>query len=82
MDAVAEDQQNAKVNEIKEYFHFPPQGTDSIAGPVSEESLRWSAKVTVGLDTLVKDFDLQGLAYYYHGRYPQEYVNLVSGMIV
>jgi L-arabinose isomerase len=29
--------------------------------------MNWSAKVAVGLDKLVEDFDLQGLTYYYRG---------------
>jgi L-arabinose isomerase len=71
-----------KVKEIKKYFHFPPPGSDPIAGPVSEESLAWSARVACGLEALVSDFDLQGMAYYYHGRYAEKYVELISGMIV
>ena len=35
--------------------------------PVTDEGLRWSARVAVGLDRLAADFDLNGLTYYYRG---------------
>lgn len=82
VDAVTKESLEAKIDEIRGYFNFPPPGADPIAGPVSEESLRWSAKVSAGLDALVQDFNLQGLAYYYHGRYADVYVDLIAGMIV
>jgi len=82
VDAVSDEQMNARVKEIKDFFHFPPPGAEKIAGPVTEESLQWSARISVGLDAMVKDFDLTGLAYYYHGRYAQKYEDLIAGMIV
>ena len=65
--AVAEREQAEKLEEIRAAFHFPPPGSDPIAGPVSPEDLAWSAKVACGLDRLVEDFGLTGLAYYYRG---------------
>ena len=79
---VTDDQLNRKLEEIRNYFHFPPPGTDPIAGPVTEASLKWSAQVAVGLEALVRDFNLQGCAYYYHGRHAQEYEDLMAGIIV
>ncbi len=82
VEEVSTEQLNSKLQEIRGYFHFPPPGTDPIAGPVSDESLTWSARVAAGLDRLVKDFHLDGFAYYYHGRNAPEYVDLIAGMIV
>lgn len=68
VDAVTEAEVDAQVALIHELFHFPPPGSDPIAGPVDEGELRWAARVAVGLEHLVARFDLSGLAYYYRGR--------------
>ena len=44
--------------------------------------MQWSAKVAVGLDKLVKDFDLNGLTYYYRGLNGNEFEELGAGLIV
>ncbi|MCS6954172.1 MAG: L-fucose/L-arabinose isomerase family protein [Bryobacterales bacterium] len=49
---------------------------------VAPEDLRWAARVAVGLDRLVADFDLDGLAYYYRGLDGNEYERLAAGMIL
>ncbi|MCP5117296.1 MAG: arabinose isomerase [bacterium] len=67
---------------IREYFVFPEPGVDPIAGPVKEESLRWSAKVAAGLERLVAHFALDGLAYYYRGVDDNEYQRIIPAMIV
>ncbi len=65
--AVTEAEVTAKIAEIHETFDIAQPGRDRISMPVTEESLRWSARVAVGLDRLVADFDLDGLTYYYRG---------------
>ena len=57
----------SKISEIKQVFDFAKLGRDKISKPVTEEALKRSARVSVGLDKLVTDFDLQGLTYYYRG---------------
>lgn len=49
---------------------------------ISPEDLRWAAQVAAGLDRLVADFDLDGLAYYYRGLDGNEYERLAAGMIL
>ncbi len=56
-----------KVAEIERTFAIAKPGRDKISQPVTEEAMEWSARVAVGLDKLVADFDLQGLTYYYRG---------------
>jgi L-arabinose isomerase len=56
-----------KIKEIKSVFDIAKPGRDKISQPVTMEALERSAKVAVGLDKLVADFDLQGLTYYYRG---------------
>lgn len=67
VDRVEESAVDEHVALIGELFHFPPPGSDPIAGPVTEEDLRWAARVSLGLERLVADFGLAGLAYYYRG---------------
>lgn len=56
-----------KIAEIHRVFEIAQPGRDRISMPVTEEGLRWAARVAVGLDRLTADFDLDGLTYYYRG---------------
>jgi len=67
---------------IEEFFWFPEPGADAIAGRVTPEALEWSARVAVGLEQLVADFELDGLAHYYRGVDGNEYEQLIAGIIV
>ncbi len=58
---------SAKIAEISHVFDIAQPGRDKISMPVTEDALRWSARVACGLDRLVADFDLHGLTYYYRG---------------
>lgn len=58
---------DAKIAEIGQVFDVAQPGCDKISQPVTEEALRWTARVACGLDRLVADFDLNGLTYYYRG---------------
>src|SRR5918998_2161683 len=49
---------------------------------VNEEDLEWSARVSVGLDRLTEDFDLDALAYYYRGTNRSVYERLGAGLIL
>ncbi len=81
VNAVTDAETEAKLQEIERMFQFPPPGADAIAGPATPEALRESARVAAGLDRLVADFGLTGLAYYYRGL-DDEYTRLVAAMIV
>ncbi|HBY95891.1 MAG: L-fucose/L-arabinose isomerase family protein [Ardenticatenaceae bacterium] len=65
--AVTGDEIDARIDEIRRVFDIAEPGHDKISLPVTEEGLRWSAQVAAGLDRLVRDFDLDGLTYYYRG---------------
>lgn len=67
---------------IQDFFCFPEPGPDAIAGPVTPEALDWSARVAVGLERLVADFGLDGVAHYYRGVDGNEYEHLIAGIIV
>ncbi|MGD8238609.1 MAG: L-fucose/L-arabinose isomerase family protein, partial [Armatimonadota bacterium] len=79
--AVTDDETEMKLEEIRRMFDFPPPGADPIAGPATPEALRESARVAAGLDRLVADFGLTGLAYYYRGL-DDEHTDLMAAMIV
>lgn len=53
---------------------------DPLARKPSAEEMKWACCVTVGLEKLVDDFNLDGLAYYYRGLAGNRYEQLVAGM--
>ncbi|MEO1663085.1 MAG: L-fucose/L-arabinose isomerase family protein [Chloroflexota bacterium] len=82
VNAVSDSEISAKVDEISATFDIAEQGRDKISMPVTEEAMQWSAKVAVGLDKLVSDFDLQGLTYYYRGLDSNPNEELGASLIV
>jgi L-arabinose isomerase len=71
-----------KLDEIHALFAFPEPGDDPIAGPARPEDVRWAARVACGMDRLVEDFGLTGLAYYYRGLDGNTYERLAASLIV
>jgi L-arabinose isomerase len=49
---------------------------------VREEDFAWGAQVSVGLDRLVDDFDLDSIAYYHRGLAGEQHERLGAGMIL
>ncbi|MWB97132.1 L-fucose/L-arabinose isomerase family protein [Agromyces seonyuensis] len=49
---------------------------------VQEADFEWGARVSVGLDRLVEDFDLDSLAYYHRGLAGEQHERLGAGMIL
>src|SRR5918992_250615 len=64
----------AKLEETRETFEVDES--------VDEEDLEWSARVSVGLDRLTEDFELDALAYYYRGTNGSVYERLGAGLIL
>jgi L-arabinose isomerase len=54
----------------------------TIDGSVNQEDFDWGAKVSVALDRLVSDFDLDTLAYYHRGLKGEQHERLGAGMIL
>src|ERR687890_584178 len=71
---VSEEAIAAKLKETRETFEVDES--------VNEEDLEWSARVSVGLDRLTEDFDLDALAYYYRGTNGSVYERLGAGLIL
>jgi L-arabinose isomerase len=49
---------------------------------VDEDDFSWGAQVSVGLDRLADDFDLDSLAYYHRGLAGEQHERLGAGMIL
>lgn len=56
--------------------------SDPLARKPTPEELDWACRVAAGLDRLAKDFELDGLAYYYRGLNGNLYERLAAGMIL
>ena len=68
---------------IERFFTFPEPGSDkAVAGKVTGESLDLSARVAVGLERLVADYKLDGIAHYYRGLDGNEDEQLIANIIV
>lgn len=71
-----------KLDEIRSVFTVADPYIDPITRPIKREDLEWSAKVAVGLDKLVAEYGLTGLAYYYRGLDNNEYERIGSNMVL
>jgi L-arabinose isomerase len=71
-----------KGEEIRQTFDLADAGSDPIAGEITPEIFEWSARVAVGLDRLVEDFELDGLTYYYRGAGGNIAERVAAGLIV
>ena len=71
-----------KGEEIRATFDLADAGVDPIAAEITPEVFAWSARVAVGLDALVEDFELDGLAYYYRGVGENIASRVGAGLIV
>lgn len=74
VEGVADGAVAAKLDEARETFE--------VDDSVGDKDLGWAARVAVGLDGLVKDFDLDALAYYYRGTGGSLYERIGAGMIL
>jgi L-arabinose isomerase len=82
VEAASESDVQAKISEILTIFDVQEPFLDPITKPVKEEDLAWAARVAVGLDRLIADFGLTGLAYYYRGLDQNLYERIASNMVL
>ncbi|MEW2548527.1 L-fucose/L-arabinose isomerase family protein [Streptomyces sp. NPDC047002] len=74
VEKVSDAETDAKLAEARDVF--------DLADSVVDDDLRWAARVAVGLDGLVADFDLDSLAYYHRGLEGETHERLGAGMIL
>ena len=73
----------AKLEQVHEMFQISGDSpADPIARKPTEEQLAWSCKVAAAQETLVREYDLDALAYYYHGAPGEADEHLQAAFIV
>ena len=82
IDQVTEREAADKLALMEAVFDFPDPGADPVATKATREDLVWPAQVACGMDRLVADFGLTGLAYYYRGLGGNEFERIHAGMII
>ena len=83
LQTVTKEEIAGKLREIKDFFIISDDdAADPLAQKPSLEQLNWSAKVAVAQEKMVKEFDLDALAYYYHGAPGGHYEQIQGGFIV
>jgi L-arabinose isomerase len=82
VESAGADEIEGKESEIRDVFDLADAGSDPIAAEITPEVLAWSARVAVGLDRLVEDFELDALTYYYRGVGDNAAERVSSGLIV
>ena len=74
VDEVTADQVAERTAAVREVFTFDSS--------VDEDDLAWGVRVSLGLDCLVADFELDSLAYYHRGLDQEIHERLGAGMIL
>ena len=82
VESASDDAVERKGEEIRATFDLADAGVDPIAAEITPEVFDWSARVAVGLDRLVDDFELDGLTYYYRGVGGNVAERVTAGLIV
>jgi L-arabinose isomerase len=72
--AVTDAQVDERMTLARDVFDLDPS--------VQEDDFRWAAQVSVGLDQLVQDFELDSLAYYHRGLEGELHERIGAGMIL
>ncbi|MBD2844838.1 L-fucose/L-arabinose isomerase family protein [Paenibacillus sp. IB182496] len=80
--AASEQEIQAKLEQIHSVFTIADPFIDPVTRPVAPEHLAWAAKVAVGLDRLVADYGLTGLAYYYKGLDGNAFERIGANMVL
>lgn len=74
VEKVTDQEARERVDSARELF--------TVDDSVVDEDFEWGARVSVGLDRLVEDFDLDTLAYYHRGLDGEQHERLGAGMIL
>lgn len=83
LNAVQESEIEEKRRNIETFFEISGDSpSDPRVRKPTEEQLRWSATVAAAQYRMVKEYDLDGLCYYYHGSDGNHYEQVQSGFIV
>jgi L-arabinose isomerase len=72
----------AKLDEINAIFEYQDKSFDPTTKNILEEDVIWAARCAVGLDKLVMNNNLSGLAYYYMGENNSIYERVASNLMI
>lgn len=72
----------SKLDEINAIFEYQDKSFDPTTKTILEEDVVWAAKCAVGLDKLVENNNLFGLAYYYMGENNSIYERVASNLMI
>ena len=78
--SATEGEVQAKVDEMRSTFVFLDPSYDPLTVPIKEEDIDWAARCAVGLDKLVANNNLSGMAYYYEGTNDNIYERVASNL--
>jgi len=80
---VTDAERDATLEKVKGMFRISEDSeSEPLARKPSEEQLTWSCMVAAAQERMVRECNLDALAYYYHGHVGNEYEQLQSGFIV
>ena len=83
VEAVSGAQVRAKHEEAASVFDLAEDSpSDPLARRPAPEEMEWACRVAAGLDALVEDYDLNGLAYYHRGVGGNAHERLAAGVIL
>jgi L-arabinose isomerase len=71
-----------KIDEIQNTFDFADKSYDPTTKTILDEDVEFAAQCAVGLDRLMENNNLSGLAYYYMGENNSIYERVASNLIV
>ncbi|QJD84520.1 L-fucose/L-arabinose isomerase family protein [Cohnella herbarum] len=80
VNSVTDQERKAKQEEILSVFEIAEPFIDPITRLVKPEDMEWASKVAAGMDRLIAEEDLAGMAYYYRGVDGNEYERIASNM--
>lgn len=83
LEAVTPQEVLQKMELIKAFFRISGDSpSDPIAKRPTNEQLEWACRVAAAQERMVREYDLDALAYYYHGSSGNHYERLQGGFIV
>lgn len=85
IDTTTLEEEKEKVMQICQKLDVSDKSCDSGEHFLNQTELAWAAKCSVGLDALIKEHNLSGMAYYYkglHNRYESIALNLLVGRLL
>ncbi len=81
VEAATEAEIRRKEEEVRGIFEISEESpADPLAKMPAVEEMNWACRVAVGLDRMVEEFELDGLAYYYRGMGGNRYEQIAAGM--